>query len=110
MKRYILPIALTVAGAFLFFYGVYQVRAYNNQPWTHFTGACSTYETPTGCPQEAAETNERLSSTPEARANQFWQISALVGVVMAPTGLVLGMYRFVRAKRHKGIATAKVKS
>lgn len=104
MKRYILPIVLVVVGSFLFFFGGYQVRVYNDQPWTHFTGACVTDETSTGCPKEAAETDARLSSTLEGRVNQLWSIGILVGLCMILVGIVLGLYRFASAMRHKGIA------
>lgn len=112
MKRYILPLTLIIIGSLLLFYGWYQVQNYSNQPWTHFTGMCTTNETPYGCPKEAAETNKRLSETPEAFVNSLWAMGVLVGLVVLPSGLAIGIYRLIRSRRHstKPVLATKAKS
>lgn len=112
MKRYILPLTLIIIGSFLFFYGGYQVRSYSNDPSTHFTGLCMTSEAASGgCPKEAAETNRKLSETPEAFVNRLWAIGVVAGFIVALSGLAVGIYRLVRG-RHDGkrVVATKAKS
>jgi len=111
MKRYILPLVCVIIGSFLFFYGGYQVRSYNDQPWTHFTGLCMTNETSSGCPKEAAETDRKLSETPEAFVNRLWAIGVIAGFFVALSGFAIGVYRLIRYRHsRKPVAATKAKS
>lgn len=98
-KHYILSLIFIISGCFLIFFGGYELNAIYDQP--HFTGLCTKpeYWTGTGCPEEATEIDNKYASSIDGRAETFWRIAIVAGIVMVPVGLFLGVYRLVKERR-----------